>query len=63
MIQCKGLSLHCWEKAINCANYIVNCTRTKDLKNITSEEAWTKINPNVIHFHVFGSEAWAHIPD
>jgi hypothetical protein len=35
----------------------------KDLKNITLEEAWNKIKPDVRHFHVFGSEAWAHIPD
>jgi len=25
------------------------------------EEAWSKIKLNVIQFHVFGSEAWAHI--
>ena len=45
------------------ANYIVNHTPTKALKNITLEEAWTKIKPDVSHFHVFGSIAWAHIPD
>jgi hypothetical protein len=27
------------------------------------KEAWTKIKPDVSHFHVFGSIAWAHIPD
>jgi len=48
---------------MNCANYIVNRTPTKALKNITLEEAWTKIKPNVSHFRVFGSIAWAHIPD
>jgi hypothetical protein len=35
MIQSKGLSLKYWEKAINYANYIVNHTPTKALKNIT----------------------------
>jgi hypothetical protein len=63
MIQSKGLSLQYWAEAINCANYIVNRTPTKALKNITPEEAWTKIKPDVSHFHVFGSIAWAHIPD
>jgi hypothetical protein len=53
MIQSKGLSLHYWVEAINCANYIVNHTPTKDLKNITLEEAWTKIKPDVSHFHVY----------
>jgi transposase InsO family protein len=43
MIQSKGLSLQYWAEAINCANYIVNRTPTKNLKNITPEESWTKI--------------------
>jgi transposase InsO family protein len=36
MIQSKGLILHYWVKAINCANYIINRTPTKVLKNITT---------------------------
>jgi hypothetical protein len=63
MIQSKGLSLQYWEEAINCESYIVNRTPTKALKNITPEEAWTKIKPEVSHFRVFGSIAWAHIPN
>jgi hypothetical protein len=63
MIQSKGLSLKCWVEAINYENYIVNHTPTKALKNITPEETWTKIKPDVSHFCVFGSIAWAHIPD
>jgi hypothetical protein len=62
MIQSKGLSLKYWAEDINCANYIVNHTPTKAPKNITLEESWTKIKPDVSHFHVFGSIAWAHIP-
>jgi hypothetical protein len=42
---------------------ISNRTPTKALKNITLKEAWTKIKPDVSHFCVFGSIAWAHIPD
>jgi hypothetical protein len=63
MIQSKGLSLHYWAKAISCANYIANRTPTKDLKNITIEEAWNKINLDVSHFRIFGIVAWAHILD
>jgi hypothetical protein len=63
MIQSKGLSLKYWVEAINCENYIVNRTPTKALKNITLEEAWTKIKPDVSHLCVFGSIAWAHIPN
>jgi transposase InsO family protein len=47
MIQSKELSLKHWEEAINYANYIVNHTPTKDLKNITLEESWTKIKLDV----------------
>jgi hypothetical protein len=63
MIQSKGLSLKYWVEAINCANYIVNHTPTKALKNITLEEAWTKSKLDVSHFRVFGNIACAHIPD
>jgi hypothetical protein len=63
MIQSKGLSLKYWVEAINCANYIVNHTPTKALKNITQGEFWTKSKPYVSHFCVFGSIAWAHIPE
>ena len=55
--------LQYWAEAINCANYIVNRTPTKFLQGITPEEAWSKIKPDVSHFHVFGCETWAHISD
>jgi hypothetical protein len=63
MIQSKGLNLKYWAEAINCENYIVNRTPIKALKNITSEESLTKSKPDVSHFHVFGSIAWADILD
>jgi hypothetical protein len=62
MIQYKGLSPYFLAKSINCANYIANRTSTKALKNKTLEEAWSKIKPDVSHFCLFGSKAWAHIP-
>ena len=42
---------------------IIYRTATKVLNNITPEEAWSSIKPDVSHFCVFGSEALAHIPD
>ena len=63
VIQSKGLSLKYWAEEINYENYIINHTHTKDLKNITPEETWTKIKPHVSHIRVFGSITWAHIPD
>jgi transposase InsO family protein len=41
MIQSKELSLKYWVEAINCENYIVNRTPTKELTNITPKESWT----------------------
>jgi hypothetical protein len=38
-------------------------TPTKVLKNITPEEAWISVKSDVSHFCVFGSEAWAHVPN
>jgi hypothetical protein len=49
-------------KVVNYVNYIVNHNPTKAFKNITPEEAWSKIKPDVCHFFVFGSKARAHIP-
>ena len=63
MIQSKGLSLQFLVEAINCANYIVNPRPNKFLQGITPKEAWSKIKRDVNQFHVFGCEAWAHIPD
>ena len=50
-------------KAINYPNYIVNHTPTKALNNITLEEAWSSVKPDVSHFWVFESTTWAHIPN
>ena len=30
---------------------------------MTPEEAWTHVKPDVSTFHIFGSEAWAFIPN
>jgi hypothetical protein len=35
MIQSKVLSPHFWAKVVDCENYIVNCTSTNSLKDIT----------------------------
>ena len=52
MIQSKGLSPHFCAEAIQCANYIINRAPTEGLKNITLEEAWSSVKPNVSHFRV-----------
>jgi hypothetical protein len=63
MIQYKGLSLQFLVEIIDYTNYIVNFTLTKALKIIKPEEAWSKIKLYVSYFHLFGSEAYAKIPN
>ena len=41
----------------------MNHSPIKYLQGVTLEEAWIKFKQNVSHFHLFGSEAWAHIPN
>ena len=53
MLQSKGIGLRFWEESINYANYIVNHTPTKVLKNITPQEAWSLIKSDVSHFSCF----------
>jgi hypothetical protein len=33
-----------------------------DFKDKTPYEAWSGLKPEVTHFHIFGSRAWARIP-
>ena len=62
MIQSKNMEPTFWEEALNCANYIQNRMPHKALQDITPEEAWTHVKPDVSFFRVFCSLAWALIP-
>ena len=57
------MSSSLWAEAINCANYVQNWMPHKALQNMTPKEAQTHVKPDFSTFHVFGSEAWAFIPD
>ncbi|OMO52806.1 Integrase, catalytic core [Corchorus capsularis] len=50
-------------EAVNWSIHILNRSPTLAVQNITSEEAWYKMRPNVYHFRIFGCIAFAHIPD
>ena len=58
MIQSKNMEPTFWAEAINCGNYIQNQMPHKALQDITSEEAWTHVKPDVSFFRLFGSLAW-----
>ena len=63
MIQSKNLPSNFWAEAVNCANYIQNQMPHKAVLHMTPEEAWSHIKPDVSTFRVFGSAAWALIPN
>uniref|UniRef100_A0A251VEZ8 Putative zinc finger, CCHC-type n=1 Tax=Helianthus annuus TaxID=4232 RepID=A0A251VEZ8_HELAN len=62
MMNIKKLPNMYWAEAIACATYILNRTVTKTRPNVTPCEAWNGRKPNVEHFKIFGSIAYAHIP-
>ena len=62
MIEANNLSPKIWSEAINCAAYIHNRDLHKSVKSKTPYEAWFGHKPNISHFRIFGSRAWAQIP-
>ena len=59
MMEEKDLDNKLWYEAINCIAYVYNIAPKKSLEGKTPFEAWSDHNPNVSHFGVFGSKAWA----
>jgi hypothetical protein len=51
-----------WDEALNCATYIQNRSPHRSVKDKTPYEAWSGLKPEVTHFCIFGSHAWARIP-
>jgi hypothetical protein len=62
MLHAKSLPQRLWSKALNYATYIQNKSPHRSVKDKTPYEAWSGLQPEVIHFHIFGSRAWARIP-
>ena len=63
MIKTKNMPKEFWAEAVQCAVYIQNRCPHAILENKTPQELWRGHKPNVSHFRVFGSVAYAHIPD
>ena len=51
-----------WADAIKCASYIQNRVPHKYLYGITPFKSWIGHKPDVTHFRIFSSKAWARIP-
>ena len=62
MIEAMDLTPKLWDEAINCAAYIQNKDPHKSVDGKTPYEAWFGHKPNISHFRIFGSRAWARIP-
>ncbi|KAJ8617545.1 hypothetical protein MRB53_013731 [Persea americana] len=52
-----------WDEAIDCAAYLLNRCPTRNVWNKTPLEAWSGIKPGISHLRVFGTIAYAHVPD
>ncbi|GJV97013.1 retrovirus-related pol polyprotein from transposon TNT 1-94 [Tanacetum coccineum] len=62
-IKSKNMPKEFWAEAVQCAVYIQNrCPHVK-LVDKTPQESWSGVKPTISHFKVFGSVAYAHIPD
>jgi hypothetical protein len=62
MLHAKSLPQRLWAKEINYATYIQNKYPQISVKDKTPYEAWSGLKPEVTHFRIFGSRAWARIP-
>ena len=62
MLKSKDVPKEFWVEAVQCVVYVQNrCLHTKLAK--TPQEAWSGHKPTVSHFKVFGSVAYAYVPD
>jgi hypothetical protein len=62
MLHAKSLPQRLCVEALNCATYIQNKSPRRYVKDKTPYEAWSGLKPEVTHFYIFGSCAWAQIP-
>ncbi|KAL4280140.1 hypothetical protein GQ457_03G000400 [Hibiscus cannabinus] len=63
MLKAKNMPKEFWVEAVSCAVYLSNRSPTKNVDNVTPQEAWSGRKPSVRHIRVFGSIAYAHVPD
>ncbi|KAG6404540.1 hypothetical protein SASPL_136789 [Salvia splendens] len=59
----KNLPKELWAEAVACAVYLSNRSPTRSVWGMTPQEAWSGRKPGIAHLRVFGSKAYAHVPD
>ena len=62
MLYNKQVPLQFWGEAVMCATYLLNRSLSSTNK-VTPFEIWYHRKPDVSHLRVFGSVAYAHVPD
>ncbi|GJR44232.1 retrovirus-related pol polyprotein from transposon TNT 1-94 [Tanacetum coccineum] len=62
-IKSQNMPKEFWAEAVQCAIYIQNRYPQVKLMDMTLQESWSGVKPTVSHFNVFGSVAYAHVPD
>jgi hypothetical protein len=62
MIHDQNLPMILWAEASMKAMYVQNRSPHQILKNMTLEEAFTEVKPEVGHFRIFGCPVYFHIP-
>jgi hypothetical protein len=63
MLKSKNMPKEFWAEAVDYAVYLSNRCKTSSLKNITPQEVWSSFKPSISYLKIFGSVAYAHIPD
>lgn len=63
ILKSKRLPKELWAEAVNCAVYLSNRSPSRSVWNKTPQEAWSGRKPSISHLRVFGSIAYAHVPD
>jgi transposase InsO family protein len=62
MLHEESLPQRLWAEALSFAKYIQNRSPHRSIKDKTPYEVWSVLKPEVTHFCIFGSHAWAQIP-
>ncbi|CAJ2668206.1 unnamed protein product [Trifolium pratense] len=63
MLTERGVPKRFWPEAVIWATYVLNRSPTMSVKEVTPEEAWSKVKPAVHYFKIFGCVAYAHVSD
>ena len=61
MIHDQSLLMFLWVEASRTVVYVQNKCPHKILKNMTLKEAFTRVNPEVGHLHIFGFLVYIHV--